>query len=291
MPAIRHLLALDDLTERDLRQIITRAEIFAKAWATRNVPPILENTSVGLIISDEGWRNTSAFDLGIQAMGGRCAHVPLQLGTREEIPDVAGYLGNWFDAVISRAPDISVLRELADAARFPVINARTRQNHPCETLGDLAYFWHRHQKLDHIKVVVVAPDANILGSWIEASRRLPIDVVQVYPDQWHAPQKGEARFSTRTDMDEIRRADIVITDCWPKEATTDDLLPFQITEAVLDGLKTGAEFLPCPPVSRGKEVSHGAMQHEACRVTGAKAYLMHAQNAALEWCLGLEVIE
>ncbi|CAH2806528.1 MAG: Ornithine carbamoyltransferase (EC [uncultured Caballeronia sp.] len=46
--------------------------------------------------------------------------------------------------------------------------------------------------------------------------------------------------------------------------------------------RSGAEFLPCPPVFRGKEVSEGAMKQVSCRVVGAKAFLLHAQNAVLE---------
>jgi ornithine carbamoyltransferase len=40
--------------------------------------------------------------------------------------------------------------------------------------------------------------------------------------------------------------------------------------------------VPCPPVSRGKEVSTEAMAHRACRVIEATAFLLHAQNAVLE---------
>jgi len=60
---------------------------------------------------------------------------------------------------------------------------------------------------------------------------------------------------------------------------------WQGTEAVLDGSR--AVFLPCPPVTRGQEVSAGAMLHPRCRVVEAKAWLLHAQNAVLEWSLGV----
>ena len=46
-----------------------------------------------------------------------------------------------------------------------------------------------------------------------------------------------------------------------------------------------AEFLPCPPAHRGREVSAEAMAHPSCTVIAAKAFLLHAQNAALEWVL------
>jgi ornithine carbamoyltransferase len=61
---------------------------------------------------------------------------------------------------------------------------------------------------------------------------------------------------------------------------------YQITASILDRLDPITEFLPCPPVTRGREVSDDAMLHPICRVVAAKAFLLHAQNAALEWVFG-----
>lgn len=47
-------------------------------------------------------------------------------------------------------------------------------------------------------------------------------------------------------------------------------------------LPSQALFIPCPPVTRGQEVSADAMAAPACCVTEAKAYLLHPQNAVLE---------
>jgi ornithine carbamoyltransferase len=48
-------------------------------------------------------------------------------------------------------------------------------------------------------------------------------------------------------------------------------------------LSEGAISLPCPPVRRGEEVTAGAMEHPLCRSRIAKAFLLHAQNALMEW--------
>ena len=279
----RDLISIEDLTFSDIEALVERAEAFA--MADRDLPQSLTGMRAALIVNDGGWRNTTAFELGVVGMGGQCVRVPLVLGTAEATEDVAAYLDNWFDIVIARAPDLALLRDLAIAATTPVINARTRQNHPCETLGDLAFYWHRHRRLAGIKVVVVAPEANILGSWIELARVAPIDVVQLYHEAWHAADRADGRFRVSTDMAELRDADIVVTDCWPADAAY-ALLPYQITGAVLDTLGAHAAFIPCPPVARGQEVSADAMAHPRCRVTEAKAFLLHVQNAVLEWSLG-----
>jgi ornithine carbamoyltransferase len=131
----RDLLALDDLTCSDLLAILQRAQEFLGYWSQRRMPQSLFGKRIALIVNDGGWRNTTAFDLGINSMGGLCVHAPMRLGHREAIADLANYLDNWIDAVVSRTPDLGTLRALAEAADAPVVNARTKQNHPCETLS------------------------------------------------------------------------------------------------------------------------------------------------------------
>ncbi|ONG58166.1 ornithine carbamoyltransferase [Pseudoroseomonas deserti] len=287
--ADRDLLALDDLPPDQLIAILERAVELARLWTARRMPQSLAGRRLALVVNDGGWRNTSAFDLGIQAMGGLCVQAPLRLDQREAVADLGAYLDNWFDAVVCRAPALSTLRALADAAVAPVINARTRQNHPCEVLGDLAWYAQRHGGIGGITVAVLAPEANILGSWVEAAAVLPLQVIQVYPERWHLRGAGRhAAFRATADLAALQEAQIIVTDCWPEgvAAGDDTLLRYQVSASLLARLRPDTEFLPCPPVTRGQEVTADAMQHPSCRAVPAKAFLLHAQNALLEWAFG-----
>jgi len=276
-------LALDDHGADALTRVLGRAMDLADAWEARRMPQALSGLRVALVQDDGGWRNTTAFDLGIQAMGGVCVHAPITLKGAEDAADLAGYLDNWFDVVVIRTPELRRLRQLASAAKAPVINARTRSNHPFETLGDLAFALRRRRSIEGLRVAVVAPDDNILGSWAEAAAVLPIEVVQIFDARWHARCfVGSSRFSAVTDMAALASADIVITDCWPQAAEPAELSTYQVTEAWLERIPEHALFIPCPPVTRGREVSAGAMTAAKCCVFQAKAFLLHAQNALLE---------
>ena len=279
--AARDFLALDDLAPQTILALLDRAQILREAWQARRMPQGLAGRRVALVVDDGGWRNTTAFELGIKSMGGHCVRAPITLSGKETLPDLAAYLDNWMDAIAIRTPDLTALRLLAAEARAPVINARTRANHPCETLGDLAFLAHLHGGLRPMKVAVVAPMANILASWVEAAAMLPLEVVQVGPATWHAPPAP--RFRAANTMTELRDADVIVTDCWPAGADPRELLAWQVTGAALN--ETQAVFLPCPPVTREQEVSADAMEHPRCRVVEAKSWLLHAQNAVLEWCL------
>lgn len=285
MDKSRGLLTLDGLAPEVVLALLARAQEMASGWAARRMPQVLAGRRVALIVDDGGWRNTTAFELGITAMGGQCVRAPVTLGGREAVADLAAYLDNWVDGVVIRSPELAAIAALAAAARAPVINARTRVNHSCETLGDLAYLFARHGGLRPMKVAVVAPAANILGSWIEAAAVLPVEVVQIYPTAWHAIS-DVPRFRVATDMGELADAAVVVTDRWPDNGAAERLLPYQVTSAVLDAIRPDASFLPCPPVTRGQEVTAAAMTHRRCDVVAAKAFLLHAQNALLEWSMG-----
>jgi ornithine carbamoyltransferase len=278
-------LEFHDLSADAIAAILDRAGALGQAWRERRMPKSLEGRRIALIVDDGGWRNTTAFDLGIQAMGGICTHVPASLGGREAIADLAGYLDNWFDMIVIRTPDLAALRELAANARAPIINARTRSNHPCETLGDLAYVGSKRGGIEGLKIVGVAPDANILRSWVEASISLPIEVVQVYPDVWHVndPALLNPNFRLSTDMRELEDADVIFTDSWPGGVPEGEVAGYRVSAEVLDRCRPEVIFIPCPPVARGQEVTAEAMTHPACRSTAAKAFLLHAQNALMEW--------
>ncbi|MCP3389898.1 ornithine carbamoyltransferase [Bradyrhizobium sp. CCGB12] len=279
----RDFLEFHDLGAEAILSIIDRAQVLAAAWSNRAMPQRLAGKRAALITDDSGWRNTTAFDLGIQAMGGICVSAPVRFNAGEATADLAKYLDNWFDVLIVRTRELSTLRALASNAHAPVVNARTRSNHPCETLGDLAYIRSKRGHLDDLKVAGVAPDANILRSWVEASIALPINVTQIYPADRHVRDIASPRFSASTDLDALYDADVIITDCWPDGAHEDQLGPHRISASLLDKCRSDTIFLPCPPVTRGQEVTADAMSHRACQSPAAKAYLLHAQNALLEW--------
>ena len=86
-------------------------------------------------------------------------------------------------------------------------------------------------------------------------------------------------------MGELLDAEVIITDSWPSGADKDELLRYQISASILEKCRTDAIFLPCPPVGRRQEVTVDAMWHPLCQSWRAKAYLLHAQNALLEWLI------
>lgn len=283
------LLTLTEFGAQNAERIAERSLELGRLWRARTMPQALQGARVGLIAELPGWRNPSACSLGVAEMGGTCVTVPAGLEGAEAVEDLAGYLDNWFDLIAIRTPSLARLSQFAQTVKAPVMNLRTNDNHPCEVLGDLAFVLSKRGHWDGLRVAVVGAYGNIVRSWFEAAKVLPIDVVQVAPSEFlYAGGEFGGSVATTDELRAVHDCDLIVTDCWPpnaKPAERQRLLDYRIDAALLDGCRADVLFVPCPPVTRGEEVTGDAMNHHSCVATQAKAFLLHSQNAYLEWAL------
>lgn len=295
---VEHFLSLRGWGAARVSQTLDRADELARLWKAQRMPQALRSKRVALWFYGEGFRNRIAFELGAREMGASIAYMPGELGVHEPIEDVAGYLANWFALAVLRVKRHEDLLKVAARSRIPVINARTDRSHPCEILGDLLHVRQRRGDLAGLKVVFVGEPSNLCMSWLEAAAVLPIRVTQACPPGYEVAEAvlrdlqrnaaGELRVSHDLEA-ALVDVDVIYTDCWPKAATAEErasihaaFLPYQIGERQLTALGEGGAFLPCPPVTRGEEVSAEAMLSPLCQNHAAKDNLLHVQNAIME---------
>ena len=281
-----------------IAETLARADELAGLWRLQRMPQSLRGERVGLWFHGHGFRNRLAFELGAREMGASVAYVPGELGVHEPLEDIAEYLGNWFTLLVLRAQHHDDVLAVAAGSRIPVVNARTDRGHPCEILGDLSYLRRWRGNLDGLRIAYVGAPSNVCMSWLEAAAVLPIRVVQVCPPGHAvAPQTlAELRHGAAGTIEvehDLQAAldgvDVIYTDCWPKAQTPDEqatirreFLSYQIKPEHLGALSERGIFLPCPPVTRGEEVSAEVMRSERCHNHAAKDHLLHVQNAILE---------
>lgn len=295
---LMNLIALTDFSGDTITRILDRADILSEAWKQNKMPQCLANKQVGLWFYGQGFRNRVAFEIGAKAMGASVAYITGELGIHEPLEDIGHYLDNWFSLLVIRAQSHDDLLALSRDVSIPIINARTNYNHPCEILGDMQFIRKYRGSLEGLNVIFVGEVTNLCMSWFEAAIRLPISVTQVAPVDYLADQKlldtlnagARGSISTSTDIAPLlSKADLIYTDCWPhsdndldRQRIREQFLPYQITSKHLRALHEKAMFLPCPPVTRGQEVSIDAMESPHCLNYHAKDYLLHSQNAVLE---------
>lgn len=296
---MKNFLHLNDLNQSEIYRILDRADFLQERWKVNKMPQSLEDKKLVLWFWGQGFRNRVAFEIGARSMGADVSFVPGELAVHEPLEDIAHYLNNWFSMFIIRCRSHDHLTKVAEDSIVPVINARTNINHPCEIMGDLQYIRRKRKSLDNLQVVFVGECTNLCMSWFEAAKVLPIEVVQVGPKQYllsaemvksiNSTSVGRISISDTFDGCISRRTDVLYTDCWPKgddKKTIRQLFsPYQITEDIVNQINPYGFFMPCPPITRGEEVSAESASNPRCCDYEAKEYLLHAQNAIMEYCL------
>jgi len=294
---MRNFISLLDISSDELVSILDRADQLCEQWKQNAMPQTLQDKQVGLWFFGQGFRNRVAFEIGARAMGASVSYIPGEIGIHEPLEDIGHYLDKWFSMLVIRAKSHEDLLAISQTTDCAVINARTDFNHPCEIMGDLQFIRKHRGDLDGLSLVFVGEVTNLCMSWFEAAVKLPMTVTQVAPKGYEIDAQRLAELNkhaighiavTHELEPLLEKADVLYTDCWPRDrdvaAIKNAFLPYQIHEKHLSKLHDKAVFLPCPPVTRGQEVSHDAMLSDICKNHEAKQYLLHSQNAILEFC-------
>ena len=134
----RHFLRDDDLTPAEQATVLDLADAMKKdrfGYQTLAGP-----RAVAVLFDKPSLRTRVSFSIGIAELGG----YPLVIDTQvthfargETVEDAARVLSRQVVAIAWRTFEQERLETLASASAAPVINALTRQFHPCQVLADL----------------------------------------------------------------------------------------------------------------------------------------------------------
>lgn len=281
---VKSLLRLTQYSGTEIEKIFKIAdELQASDNKYKNV---LEGKTIVMFFPESSIRTRITFEKGIHLLGGHSVLFPPEtLNKKEELKDVVGYLNNWADAVIVRYKDIQLIEEMASNAKFPIINAMTDVNHPCEILADL-YSLSKIRK-DYLKdnYLFVGEKGNIGLAWKEGADAMGFQLKQSCPPNFEIPG-----VEVIYDIEKaIKDADIVCTDSVP----TFDLSVFkdyQISKKQMNLAKKGAVLNPCPPFYRGEEVTEDVIESTYFVGYEFKKHLLEIQQAVLIDCLHMEEV-
>lgn len=276
-------LSLAELSRQQIVDIVAMAE----GYRENPTGSDLSGKTAVLFFPESSIRTRIAFEKAICDLGGHpILFPPSALDKREEMRDVAGYMNNWIDIAIVRHPDIERIRSLAGHARFPVVNAMTAQNHPCEILSDYFSFRTGARDADTLRLTFVGPDGNILRSWLNLAGTMGLKVVHVCREGERIAEDS-AHYEFTTELEPVLpESDVILTDSLPREYQTPSYIDeYRITERHLMMLPDNAVVNPCPPFTRGDEIDAGIPDSPAFVGYEFKKNLLYVHQAIIRYCL------
>ena len=274
---------LDFADEIKKRQI--RGEDYYKPLKDKTVITSFPPTSM---------RTRISFEVGIFQLGGNSINMPIDFEGKEPLEDKVGYLNCWIDYLVIRCKNQEIIEEIAKKGKFSVINAMTNLSHPCEILSDLQTIREKRGNLQNLKFVFVGEGHNICNTWFEAAAKLNLNLTQVCPKGYeinkelfdYARSKSKGDIYTTNNLQEgVKDADIILTDGWPVgEDNIEEFNKFLPYRLSLDKIKGGnRECLinPCPPFTRGHEITDEIIKSKHFIGYSCKENLLHMQKAII----------
>lgn len=273
----KDFLHLSDYTKNELFEIFKLADQLDTMISSK---PLCGKTII-LFFPESSIRTRVTFEKGIHELGGETILFPPEaLDKKESLGDVTGYLANWADGIVVRHNSLELVEELAEVSKIPVINAMTKENHPCEILTDLYSLSKVRDDFMKDRFLFVGARGNIGNTWKEASDIFKFEFTHCCPNGYEIDGAAVCY-----DLSEgIRDKDIICTDSIPTDAKK-DFKEYQVTKALMEKTNAGAVINPCPPFYRGEEVSADIIDSEYFVGYEFKKNLLRVQQAVLLYLL------
>lgn len=295
---MKHLLKIEDLTKRELLDLLGLADQLK--FETKNgIPhPRLKGKTLGMIFAKSSTRTRVSFEVGMYQLGGHALFLntnDLQLGRGEPVEDTARVLSRYLDGIMIRTFKQEDVESLAKYGSIPIINGLTDYSHPCQVLADLMTIREFKGGFDNLKLAFIGDGNNMANSLMAGCFKLGIHFAIACPYGYEPDsalvRKGtELGLCTVTDSVEeaVRDADVVYTDVWAsmgqegeREERKKAFKKYQINNQMMKFAKPDAMVLHCLPAHRGEEIAANVLEAHAAEIFEEAENRLHAQKAVM----------
>ena len=300
-----HLVDLLGLDRDWVLDLFDQADRLRAVRGTPRATRPLTGRTAAMVFHKPSLRTRVSFTVGMHELGGDAVDLSAaevnQRG-RESLKDVAHVLSGMCDLLIVRTFLHTLVRDLAEHARVPVINALTDYSHPCQILSDLYTLRRAGRDLDRLTIAWVGDGNNVLNSWLEASTIFGFQLQIAVPDGFE-PDAGlfleaERRAAggirrTRDPHEAVRGADVVYTDTWTSMGQEQDadwrrvvFAGYQVNAGLMSLANRDALLMHCLPAHRGEEVTDDVLDGPQSIVIEQAENRLHLQKALMVALVG-----
>ena len=296
----RDFLHVTDFSKEEILEVLSlAAEVKARARSREEYRPF-KGHSMAMIFAKPSARTRISFETGFFRLGGHALYLSpddISIGKREAVKDIARVISRYNDIIMARLFQHDHILEMAKYSDVPVINGLTDYNHPCQIMADMFTIQEHKKRVEDLKIVYVGDGNNIVHSWLNMARRIPLHFVCACPEGYlpdaksvaDAESEGLSEIEISHDPEAaVKGADIVYTDVWASMGQKHEAAErarrfagFQVNEALMAAAGKNALFMHCLPAERGVETTDAVMESGVSIVFDQAENRMHAQNAIM----------
>ncbi len=197
----KNFTSITELSCSQIEELLNRAAVF-ETGQDNLFNQILEGQILALIFFTASTRTQLSFQTAVLRLGGQPIFfsdsnpVPGRRRPVEALRDLARVIDSYADAVVLRHPYAESVREFTEFSRIPIISGGTGvcvgAEHPTQTLVDLYTLRKAHDRIGHLRVLIMGElDGRASRSLIAALSLFPGNVIYLlYPDE-NPPVKAD----------------------------------------------------------------------------------------------------
>jgi len=303
----KDVLSMIDL--RDEVPLLLDMAVNVKEWQRTGQPyEPLRGRTLGMIFEKPSTRTRVSFEVGMTQLGGHAIYLSpkdIQMGRGETVADTARTLSRFVDALVYRAFDWKMVRELAEHATVPVINALDDREHPCQIMADLLTIREKKGAFEKLKLAYVGDGNNVCNSLLLGAAFVGMNMTAACPDGYlpdkelleyaqHAGREANCKIEVIDDPRKAAdEADVLYTDVWVsmgEEQKKDEkeriFRPYQINSKLLACARSNAIVMHCLPAHRGLEITDDVIDGPQSVAFDQAENRLHAQKAILSRLIG-----
>jgi putrescine carbamoyltransferase len=300
---IKHFIDINNLSKKEIFEIIDLAIMFKKAKKDEAIPQILKGKSLAMIFELPSSRTRVSFENAMTLLGGHALYLKpgeIHLGSREILEDTSKVLSRLCDGIFMRAWEHNSIIELANHATVPVFNGLSDYNHPTQALADVMTIIENIDKdIKDIDLTFIGDRTNVCNSLMNISMKLGMGFKQIGPKKYHMKKevieqakkvnpKYKKTILITDNMKYIKGTDIIYTDLWwwidqevEKEIRKNAFMDkYQINIEMLTRTRNpNIKFMHCLPAKREMEVTTEVLDGEnslAFKQTENRLYIQMA---------------
>ena len=298
----KDFLSNSDLTKDEIIYLIELANKLKHNQITINIGKKV----LGLVFDKASTRTRVSFQVAMARLGGITIDLnpqTTQIGRGEPIKDTARVLSRYCDVLAIRTFNHSDIKEYANWASIPVINALTDLEHPCQALADFMTMKEEFGDFSKIKLTFIGDGNNVANSLIICGSILGATIRIVCPKGFEPSQKilQQAKnlnikssdiLVTDNLIEGIKGSNVLYTDVWSsmgqednKEFKDNRFLGYTLVDEIVNQAQDDAIIMHCLPAYRGKEISNSVFESSKSRIFNQAENRLHAQQALLSFLL------